>query len=425
MNTIQTPLHTPVKPLALNNPVQDHQTQWHQAPAAQLNFSADGFAVGQALKAQVQTSLQPSHVQAPHFGALKPYDGKYNNAVIFTDFNDGASNQEAVLQFQDTLQWVQEKREEGQLNNTNQLNGFTLSPWAKAQDSDKTNTPRPVGFLDVQTFADTPSGNRDYSAFTIQRLAGRSNNQDIFVHVTDPGVGNAEAHDRSILVTENHGVVIGPNNGSLGLLLKFLKEKNEKHTLYPIDIKKAQHFETFRWNNPNYVIPESFHARDLFVVVGAAIAGGIDPSNFVDEQRTETFEPKFNPFAQEVKPFPTKLGEKVDFYAFQDQTYGNIKTNLTLTHNGQRNEPAQLIEENAQYTLTNKTTGKTLENVPYKRVFADVPLKNPLTYLGSTYASTREDGVRFVELARHFDSISASLGLELGESQQLTIQRTQ
>jgi S-adenosylmethionine hydrolase len=65
--------------------------------------------------------------------------------------------------------------------------------------------PKTAGFLEIKPIHDIPQRNIDFAAFALNDLALRPN-QEIFIHVTDPRVGNGE--DRSILVTQNNGIFI-------------------------------------------------------------------------------------------------------------------------------------------------------------------------------------------------------------------------
>ncbi|MEB3206022.1 MAG: SAM-dependent chlorinase/fluorinase [Vampirovibrionales bacterium] len=355
-------------------------------------------------------------VSGTHFGALQPYHGPYDHVTLYTDFNDGPSNHEAMRAFHDVLEDVKNASPNTSSGETNgRFDTMDWSDWAKTSPSQKTSAPHNV--LDVRTFSDIPYGHVDYSALTLLRLAGK---HSIVIAVTDPGVGNQGAHDRSILVTKHSGIVIGPNNGSLGLLYRALKKTpGEDPKLYAIDINKVQAFERIRRQDPAYTIPEIFHGRDLFAVVAAAIAGGLAPENFVDTTRHVT--PALNLFAQSLKPLRLSTGESTQFAGFQDRTFGNIKTNLSLS----QAEANALIEQNAQFIVTNAANGKTL-TMPFKHVFSDVPAKEPVAYLGSSYEDGHQpqrSAKRFVEFALNLGNASKQLGIDASKASLLSIQR--
>jgi S-adenosylmethionine hydrolase len=221
-------------------------------------------------------------------------------------------------------------------------------------------------------------------------------------------------HDRSILITKNHGVLVGPNNGSLGLLAKTLAEEGERPELLRINLKQVQELERLRRRDPSYVIPDTFHARDGFAPVAAAIAGGIDPHLLGDAD--PNFTVKMTPFAENLADLPLHLGKRRTFEAIRDRTFGNVKTNLLLSEK----EADRLTAENARFKI--RTSDNRQEIIlPFKAFFAQVEQGAPLNYLGSTYAP--KPGARLVELAVNLGSISDRIGIQPGKSKTLSIER--
>lgn len=408
-----------------------------QAYVAPMRFAA-------ADRYQPQT--QNVRTKTPKFGGGRYYNGPFDGINFFTDFNDGTSNAESLSRLHDTLEFTIKNRPlisrhlgNFQKNGTPLKKNYSKKPLARLKKIAErfrqllrqigSFITGNAGFLDVKTFDDIPYGNIDYANLSIQRLAARPN-KNITVHVVDPGVGNntrpdgSQLHDRSILITKNHGVLIGPNNGSLGLFVNTLTQAGEPWQLLPIDLKQVQELERLRRNDPDYALPETFHARDAFAMVAAAIAGGIDPLLLSDQSREEKdFELRTTAFADTIQPLPLEDNKPVEFYAFEDRTFGNAKTNLTLTPEEQKD----LVREESVFNIN--TPDGTLNkgkgyNIPFHSSFSQASdaYDQRLLYLGSSHNNGNK---RFVELAINMGNISEVLGLDLKGATKLTIQRLQ
>lgn len=365
------------------------------------------------------------------------YTGPFSGVNFFTDFNDGTSDKEALARFKDTLHFVQEAptaiaRHLDDFRKTGRTAPADYFDQAQAlreirADEERHQAQillslflkRRSGHLELQNFQDIPYGDVHYANLALQRLAGRKNNE-IHVHVIDPGVGNdfdasgKPMHDRSILITKNHGILVGPNNGSLGLLAKTLEGEGERPELLRINLRQVQELERLRRRDPAYIIPDTFHARDGFAPVAAAIAGGLDPHLLGDAD--PNFTVKMTPFAEHLTDMPLRHGEGRAFEAIRDRTFGNVKTNLFLSEK----EAAHLVAENAQFRIRTSDNRKEVI-LPFKAFFSQVDQGAPLNYLGSTYAP--KPGSRLVELAVNLGSISDRLGIQAGKSKTLRIER--
>jgi len=339
------------------------------------------------------------------FKANYLYNGPYNNAIMLTDFNDATSNFEATLRLNDVLNYVTFQRK-----NRHSIKGFQ---W---DNEFKKLSKRTQGTLEINTFTDIPCGNKDYAAMSLLRLGSRPN-KDIFIHVVDPGVGNGTAqkltqnHDRSILISKKHGIFIGPNNGSLGLLQKYLIEIKDEFRLHPINLRAVEAFERIRLANPYYILPETFHGRDVFSVVAGAVLGGINPEAFVDKLRV--IKECESEFAKGITSLTEiKKDEVLKAIAIVDQTCGNIKTNLILT----AEQAQKLLEENAFFEIaTTGQQGGLKFEIPFKKSFSDVPKGKDLIYLGSSYAPVCENGnlvSRFVEIATNAGHFGRKIAVE-------------
>ncbi len=338
------------------------------------------------------------------FKANPLYDGPFNEVFFYTDFNDGTSTNEAKSRLNDVLRFVTGERKNGQ-----KIAGFE---W----DKDFIRLANGVqGILNINAFSDIPCGNKDYSALSLLRLGTRPN-KDVFIHVVDPGVGNGTAkklsqdHDRAILISKNHGIYIGPNNGSLGLIAKYLEQVKDEFKLSAIDLKAVEAFERIRTGNLFYKLPETFHGRDVFAVVSGAVLGGINPEAFADKART--IQAAKSAFAEGIVSLAeAKINETVKFTAILDQTCGNLKTNLILT----AEQAQKLLEDNAAFEIIAKVGQKEeIFEMPFKKSFSDVPKGKDLIYLGSTHSPVCENGnliARFVEIATnagHFGKKAAA-----------------
>ncbi len=320
----------------------------------------------------------------------------FQNMVVLTDFNCGIANAQIEMRFRNVFQYVME------------------------QIQTRTTLPKKVGLptlpkgLVVEAPAvisvhDIPFANVDYAAYALyscMRALGRSA-PNLYVHVTDPGVGDAQ--DRSILVTDIGNTYIGPNNGSLALLKTYFKQRDIIYETYFIDHEKVEQLEQHRMEEPTYHIPRTFHGRDIFAVVAGFIAGGMHPKILCKSRQS----PKVveTTYAKGIQPLPEKLRTPVEACVFRDNTFGNLKTNLTID----ALMFDQLVEDKAIFRITHHVEKgllgkrKSVFEFQAKRVFADLKKSELLLYLGSTFAPAWDD--RFVELAVNMGNVSQLLGL--------------
>jgi len=185
----------------------------------------------------------------------------FNNIVLLTDFDCALSTASVELRLRNVFHY------------------------ATLQKEKRTTLPSEVDFMvglstpdmpPVVTVHDIPTGNIDYAAYalyTTMRALGRSG-PNLFVHMTDPGVGGSS--DRAVLVTDLGNTFIGPNNGSLGLAASYFRERGIPCTLYQVDCDFIESLEQHRMEEPSYHLPATFHGRDVFGVLAGLIAGGVD-----------------------------------------------------------------------------------------------------------------------------------------------------
>ena len=336
----------------------------------------------------------PKKTVAPKVKATAP---AFQNLIILSDFNCGIANAQIEMRFRNVFQWVLEE-------------SATRSLMPKEVDLPTRTVgtfPQAPSVIDIN---DTPFGNIDYGAYSLYccyRALGRSR-PNIFIHVTDPGVGQGD--DRTIMVTDYGNTFIGPDNNSLGLLKAYFEERGITCKLWKIDRDKVEELEQHRMEEPTYHIPRTFHGRDIFAVTAGLIAGGVHPSQLAKEEVKGG--PQQSLYAKDIKPIPQQLRQRVVGYAFRDNTYGNLKTNLTLDSLSFD----QLVDEGAQFRVSTteaetswwQPSGRVV-TFTAKRIFADVPKNESLLYLGSTFAPQWDE--RFVELAINMNSASDRLGI--------------
>jgi S-adenosylmethionine hydrolase len=373
-------------------------------------------SVAFSAKRDVMRRGQPIPTQAPQpkFGATPLYYGPYNNVHVITDFQDQASNARIYQRFQEVqkfltqhrpsynpLQWLANWRDEAKHKQAQGLKEFEWDESELWQNESQT------GLLNHSTISDIPLRNIDSASQTLFELAHEPN-RDIFIHVTDPGVGSGkEAHKRSILISENHGVHIGPNNGSLGLLAKFLKNKEEPFEVREIDLEKISRLEGLRTGKEKADNGNTFHGRDVFGVAGAAIASGLSPQSL---SKDEPIEPVYSPFSQ-ARHLPVSKGESTFIQANRDNTSGNLVLNVALSPD----ELQALQDQKAKFRLGTAAgkAGVRLD-LPVKKTFGEVEKGQPILYLGSKNAPT--EGKRFMEVAINCGDISQKLQLRPKES---------
>jgi S-adenosylmethionine hydrolase len=345
------------------------------------------------------TSPAPKKTPAPQ---------AYRNLVIVTDFNCDISNAQMEMRFRNVLAWTQEES----IKRTLMPQEIPLPPTAI-----EAAPPAVVHVTDV------PYGNIDHAAhalYACYRALGRSR-PNIFIHVTDPGVGRE--NNRSILVTDYGNTFIGPNNGSLGLMKAYFEERDIPSTLWQLDQDKIEELEQHRMEEPTYHIPRTFHGRDIFAVTAGLLAGGVPPASLAQDKKSKG--PTQTSYAQHLQPLPLQMKQPVRAHAFRDNTYGNLKTSLLLD----ALSFDQLVEENAHFRVSAPASGpwwrfKTRTTIfPARQVFADLPAGAPLLYLGSTFAPEWDQ--RLVELAINMGNASMTLGLprSFSGAQSLIIER--
>jgi S-adenosylmethionine hydrolase len=379
-------------------------------------FQASGSSPYRAGWPAAGSEARPATHVVPglHFGARSFYTGPFDTVKILTDYGVGqteeTSNNEIKDRFNRVLDFTTKLVAQKQAGGADPLPGFDLAEW--------THTPSAPGYLDIDSLSDIPGGNVDFIGLSLVRLGAAEPNNNLFIHVADPGVGLSKGqHDRTILVSRDHGVYVGPNNGSLGSLAQRLTRLGDVPKLYQIDFDKVTQLERLRLKDPSYNIPTTIHGRDVFAVVAGAIAAGLAPAAFAvtDETSGRPVElaVEETPFAQPAK-LPTLPGEEVTLLALRDKTFSNLKLNVPLTE-------AQFdafLAAKPQLEVRHPKTGNW-QTVPVGLKFSDVPKGEFLFYHGSSAGVI--PGTRNLELAIHLNHAGEALGIDFSKAQPLTI----
>lgn len=111
---------------------------------------------------------------------------------------------------------------------------------------------------------DIPPQDIEAGAFTLLAACSSFPAGTIHVAVVDPGVGSSR---RAILVKTREGYFVGPDNG----LFSYVCERSENEGAAP---------ELFHLDNEKYFrrpVSATFHGRDVFAPVAAALSRGVKP----------------------------------------------------------------------------------------------------------------------------------------------------
>jgi S-adenosylmethionine hydrolase len=200
---------------------------------------------------------------------------------------------------------------------------------------------------------DAPAFNIRASAHLLAALSSRFDLGSVFLAVVDPGVGSDR--EAAVVMTEGRWYV-GPDNG----LLSVLASRSETN------------FFSITWRPDN--LSRSFHGRDLFAPIAAAIAKGEFPRDKVEQTQ----------------------GLKVDFGA------GDLSEIIYIDHYG--NAITGLRAESLNSGARLRIGGHT---VAPAGVFSEVREIEPCWY---------EDSIGLVEIAVNRGSAARLLDLSVGQT---------
>lgn len=143
----------------------------------------------------------------------------------------------------------------------------------------------------------------------------------IHVAVVDPGVGSTR---RPIIVSANKQFFVGPDNG----LFTYIYDREPEHHVFHVTAEK------FFRRDPS----STFHGRDIFAPVAAALSNGVKPG---------AFGPRINDAIRLAIPLQPQTLESGEVRAriIHIDRFGNCVTNLTR----------DLVKPNATLVINRKT----------------------------------------------------------------------
>ena len=183
------------------------------------------------------------------------------------------------------------------------------------------------------------------AAFTLLASYQTFPSQTIHVAVVDPGVGSER---RPIIVRAGSYFFVGPDNG----IFTYIYDREPSHETFHVTAEKY-----FR-DSPS----STFHGRDIFAPVAAALSRGVQAEEFGpligDEVR----------LASSLKPEVLKDG-KVEGRIIHIDRFGNCITNITRDF---------FDAENASTLLVNRKTIRT-----FRDFYSGGPANEPFAIWGS------------------------------------------
>lgn len=141
-------------------------------------------------------------------------------------------------------------------------------------------------------------------AFTLAQAAASFPEGTVHVAVVDPGVGSAR---RGILASAGGHFFVGPDNGLFG----FIYERDPQARVF--------HLTNEKYFGPN--VSATFHGRDIFAPVAAALSTGVAPEEFGEEITDFVRLP-------DLKPKRAEDGT-IEAAVIHVDRFGNCVTNLT------------------------------------------------------------------------------------------------
>ncbi len=194
----------------------------------------------------------------------------------------------------------------------------------------------------------------------------------IHVAVVDPGVGSAR---RPIVLVAGDHLFVGPDNG----IFSYIYENEQSHQTFHVTAEKY-----FRQS-----LSSTFHGRDLFAPIAAALSLGIKPDNFgpmiVDEIRLPP-----------LAPLRQKNG-RVRARIIHIDRFGNCITNITR----------KTLTSDKENTTTLLIKGKLVRS--FKTFFSDAnPSRDQLFAIWGSAG--------FLEIAVNNGSAARMLAVKRGET---------
>ena len=206
----------------------------------------------------------------------------------------------------------------------------------------------------VDLMADVPAFNPKAAAYLLAALVPEFPVETVFLCVIDPGVGTSARSP--VILNIDRRWFVGPDNGLFDLVVRRGRNVRKRVVIW----RPAR-------------LSSTFHGRDLFAPVAAALARGQMVASTVAESTGAA-----------ASDWPDDLGEIIYVDGF-----GNAMTGIR----------ASTVDPRATRLVCAKT------KIPYGATFGDVPVGEPLWY---------ENSNGLVEIAVNQGSAAKQLGLAIG-----------
>ena len=195
----------------------------------------------------------------------------------------------------------------------------------------------------------------------------------VHVAVVDPGVGSTR---RAIIVKANEQFFVGPDNG----LFTYIYDREPEHRVFHVTEEKY-----FR-RDPS----STFHGRDIFAPVAAALSNGVKPRKFG---------PRISDAIRLDIPLEPEVLENGDVRGriINVDHFGNCVTNITR----------DLVKPNATLVINQKTIGD------FRNFYGEDPSDTPFAIWGSA---------SFLEISINGGSAATLLDAHTGTPVRLTSQ---
>ncbi|HEY0079427.1 MAG TPA: SAM-dependent chlorinase/fluorinase [Pyrinomonadaceae bacterium] len=221
-----------------------------------------------------------------------------------------------------------------------------------------------------------PSQDVEAGAFALLAAYEAFPQGTIHVAVIDPGVGSSR---RPLVVKASGHLFVGPDNG----LFSYILEREPAHEIF--------HLTNERYFRPR--VSSTFHGRDVFAPVAAALSKGVEPTR-LGERITDCV--RLEPLAPRREADGTRTARVIHLDRF-----GNCITNITRA-----DLPHETIERGAHLTVGGH------EIKEFRRFFAegDDPQQSP----PRPFAIWGSAG--FLEIAVNRDSAARLLNIRRGQA---------
>ena len=223
-----------------------------------------------------------------------------------------------------------------------------------------------------------PGHDIEAAAFTILAVAGSFPEGTIHVAVVDPGVGSSR---KSLLILSGGQFFVGPDNG----LFSYVME---------------DHAVVYELTNTDYFrqpLSQTFHGRDVFAPVAAALSIGTKP---------ETLGKRIEEWVTLPPLKPKKLGDGFEARVIQIDRFGNCITNLT---------PADVTADQIGSVIRLRVGSKRIDS--FRRFYGDKTgdRNRPFAIWGSA---------GFLEISAENRSAAEMLGVKRGEKVRVDLIKT-